>query len=261
MQLGLIGYGSIASTLADLLGDEVTLAALARPGRSAAAAKALPRATVVDSVADLMATTPDMVVECAGQAAVRDSVPALLRAGIDVVVISIGALADDALFAELQRAATEGGARVILPAGAVGGIDLLSALSASGETLVRYTGTKPPAAWKGTPAEDRLTLDMLAEATVVFQGTAREAAQSFPKNANVAATLALAGGGFDRMQVTLVADPAAPGNLHAYAVETPAARYEIRIENKPSTGNVKTSAATIYSVLREIRNRLGPLVI
>ncbi|MGP6086377.1 aspartate dehydrogenase [Antarctobacter jejuensis] len=261
MQLGLIGYGSIASTLAGLLGDDVSLTALARPGRGAAASQALPGATVVEDVEALIAAEPDMVVECAGQAAVRDSVPALLRAGIDVVVVSIGALADDTLHADLKHAATEGGARVILPAGAVGGIDLLSALSASGEAHVRYTGTKPPAAWKGTPAEDKLALDTLAEATVFFKGTAREAALGYPKNANVAATLALAGGGFDRMQVSLVADPAAPGNLHAYAVETPAARYEIRIENKPSTGNVKTSAATIYSVLREIRNRIGPMVI
>lgn len=260
MHLGLIGYGNIASTLVGLL-DGVRVTALARPGRAAAAAGALPGAEVIEDVDALIAARPDLVVECAGQQAVFDSVLPLLRAGIDVVVVSIGALADDALHGALTEAARAGGARVILPSGAIGGIDLLSALSPSGETQVRYTGTKPPAAWKGTPAEDALDLDGLTSRAVFFEGTARDAARTYPKNANVAATLALAGGGFDRMQVALVADPEATGNLHAYSVETPAARFDIRIENKPSSGNVKTSAATIYSVLREIRNRIGPMVI
>jgi aspartate dehydrogenase len=173
----------------------------------------------------------------------------------------VGALADPGLEAALRSAAVAGGARLILPAGAIGGIDLLAALAAAGGLTVRYRGTKPPAAWAGTPAAGILDLDALTEARVFFTGTAREAAAAYPKNANVAATLALAGAGFEATAVELAADPAAPGNVHEVSVASPLASYSLRIENLPSAGNAKTSATTIYSVLREIRNRRGPVVV
>ncbi|UOA29317.1 aspartate dehydrogenase [Pseudosulfitobacter sp. DSM 107133] len=259
MHLGLVGYGNIGKSLLDLLGAEdlARVTVLARPGK----AVAHPRAEVAETTEALIAARPDLLVECAGHAAVRETVLPALKAGIDVVLVSIGALSDAALETALHRAAQDGGAMLILPAGAIGGIDLLAAMAPAGGLEVRYTGTKPPQAWRGTPAEDRIDLDGLTEATVFFSGTARDVAQAFPKNANVAATLALAGAGMDATQVELVADPTAAGNRHAYAVTSPLGDYEIRIDNRASNGNAKTSAATIYSVLREIRNRKGPVVI
>jgi aspartate dehydrogenase len=270
MHLGLIGYGNIAETLLGFLAEpgapEVTrVTLLVRAGRAEAVRAALaghPAAiAVVEDAAALIAAAPDLVVEAAGHSGVAEHVPACLEAGFDVVVVSVGALADDALAARLDAAARKGGARVILPAGAVGGIDLVSALSAAGDLQLTYRGTKPPAAWAGTPAEAALDLAALTEATTFFTGSAREAAARYPRNANVAATLALAGPGLDATRVELVADPAAPGNLHGYELASPAARVRVEIENLPSTGNVKTSVSTIYSVLREIRNRIGPMVI
>lgn len=268
MRLGLIGYGTIARTLAGHLGavsgiEAVTV--LVRPGReadvpAAFADGAIPVAAV-STVEALLAAAPGFVVECAGHSAVEAFVPAVLRAGLDVVVVSIGALADDALHARLREAAAAGGARMILPAGAVGGIDILAALSAGGGDLaVRYTGTKPPKAWTGTPADTVVDLAALDRPAVIFEGTARAAATAYPKNANVAATLALAGAGFEATRVVLVADPSAPGNVHEFEAVSPVARVTMRIENAPS-GNAKTSLATIMSVLREIRNRQGPVVI
>ncbi|MDR5654201.1 aspartate dehydrogenase [Ruixingdingia sedimenti] len=272
MRLGLIGFGNIATALLDLLargGPLDHLAVLVLPGMEADARRRLEgdlagaarsHAVVTDAAA-LLAERPGLVVECAGHAAAQAHVPAVLRAGVDVILVSIGALADPALEAALRAAAAEGGARLVLPAGAVGAIDLLSALGAGGGVKVRYRGAKPPAAWAGTPAAGMLDLGALTEARVFFTGTAREAATAYPRNANVAATLALAGAGFEETQVELVADPAAPGNVHEYTVASPLANYTIRIENRPSEGNAKTSATTIYSVLREIRNRLGPVAI
>lgn len=272
MRLGLIGFGNIATTLLGLIaGDEPLehLTVLLLPETAEDARRRLDGDlrdaargyTLVSDAAALLADRPDLVVECAGHAAARAHGPAVLRAGTDVVLVSIGALADPELEVSLRTAAAEGGARLILPAGAVGAIDLLSALGAAGELKVRYRGTKPPAAWAGTPAAGILDLARLAEPKVFFTGTAREAATAYPKNANVAATLALAGAGFEATEVELMADPAAPGNIHEYSVASPLANYTIRIENKPSAGNAKTSATTIYSVLREIRNRLGPVAI
>lgn len=266
MRLGLIGFGNIGNTLVRLM-DEADLApahlaVLVRPGRAGAVQAALgSKASVVTDAEVLLAKTPDLVVECAGHAAVKAHVPLLLRAGIDVVQVSVGAMADDVLEADLRQAARSGNARLILPPGAVGGIDLLAALSAAGAVDVTYQGIKPPKAWAGTPAEQACDLGHLTDRTVFFRGTAREAARDFPKNANVAATLALAGAGFEATLVELVADPAAPGNVHAYEVRSAVANFRMEIENLPSAVNVKTSVSTVYSVLREIRNRMESVVI
>ncbi|WP_071675576.1 aspartate dehydrogenase [Nioella nitratireducens] len=271
MRLGLIGFGNIATTLIGLLqnGGLVPegLVVQVRPGCGDKVRAELETrcpdlaAEVVSDTDDLLAARPDLVVECAGHSAVTSYVPLVLQAGIDVLVVSVGALADAALQTELTKAAQQGGARLILPAGAVAGVDMLAALGAADAVSVRYRGTKPPQAWAGTPAEDALDLAALTEPATFFTGTAREAARCYPKNANVAATLALAGPGFEATEVALVADPAATGNIHEYDVEAPAARYSIRIEGKPSTGNIKTSVTTVYSVFREIRNRVGPVAI
>lgn len=273
MRMGLIGFGNIATTLLGLMEQtglkvehltvlvltefaEETRDRLATDFRGIAGS-----AEVVGDADGLLASRPDLVVECAGHAAVVANVPQVLRAGVNVIMVSIGALADAVLEAELQRAAAGGGARLILPAGAVGGIDLLAAIGAAGDLKVRYRGIKPPKAWAGTPAELAVDLDRLGETTVFFTGNARQAATDYPKNANVAATLALAGAGFEATDVELVADPAALGNIHEYSVESPLARYSIRIVNQASAGNAKTSVTTVWSVLRELRNRIGPVSI
>ena len=273
MRLGLIGYGSIGATLLGLMtqtGLRVAhLSVLARPGtgatvkgRIAADQPALAGVvTVAENAAGLLHTAPDLVVECAGHGAVAAHLPAILRAGVDVVQVSVGAMSDPALEADLRAAATEGGARIVLPAGAVGGIDLLAALAPAGGLEVTYRGTKPPRAWAGTPAEAVLDLDTLTKRRVFFQGSAREAARAYPKNANVAATLALAGVGFEATRVELIADPSTPGNVHSYEVRSPVANYRMEIENLPSAGNAKTSVSTVYSVLREVRNRMEVVAI
>jgi aspartate dehydrogenase len=264
MHLGLIGYGNIARTLTGILAAEapgrvtrVTVLSLPEFADAARAALAEdvagPAAVVTDSAA-LIAARPDLVVECAGQDAVRDHATAVLRAGLDAVIVSIGALATPGLFEAVQAAAAQGGARAILPAGAVGGIDILAALRLSGVTAVTYTSRKPPVAWKGTPAEALVELDALREAAVFFEGNARDAALQYPKNANVAATIALAGIGFERTAVRMIADPGVTKNIHEYTVTSAAADYTIRIEGHPSAGNAKTSVTTVYSVARAILN-------
>ncbi|MEM1361343.1 MAG: aspartate dehydrogenase [Pseudomonadota bacterium] len=259
LHVGLIGFGSIGSTLAEFVTKDpalahVRLTILVRKGRNT------PFATVDDTEA-LLTSAPDLIIECAGHSAAKDIVPNCLLAGRDTVVASIGALADDALHDRLVTCAAEGGARLILPAGAIGGIDLLSALRPSGITEVVYEGRKPPKAWKGSPAEKACDLEALTEATTFFEGSARHAALSYPKNANVAATLALAGLGFDGMRAKLIADPAAPGNTHTCLVTAGGADYQIVITGKAAPGNARTSIATVYSLLREITNRAGPVAI
>ncbi|WP_341911122.1 aspartate dehydrogenase [Ferrovibrio terrae] len=210
---------------------------------------------VIDSLDDLD-FQPMLAAECASHAAVRQYGPALLRQGIDLVVASIGALSDEALHRALEAAAVEGGAKLILPAGAVPGIDALNAATLGGLDRVSYISRKPPAAWKGTPAEAVLDLDTLRDATTFYTGTARAAARDYPKNANVAATVALAGLGFDATEVRMIADPAVAANIHEIEASGAFGDMHLTIKGKPLKSNPKTSSLAAYSTIRAILNRV-----
>jgi aspartate dehydrogenase len=116
-------------------------------------------------------------------------------------------------------------------------------------------------AWRGSLAEKVVDLAALAKPAVLYRGSAREAALLYPQNANVAAAIAIAGLGFERTEVELVADPAAPGNAHEIEVEGAAGRFAIELQGKPSRTNPKTSALAALSVARAIRNEQAAIVI
>ncbi|MBW4708967.1 aspartate dehydrogenase [Roseobacter sp. YSTF-M11] len=269
MHLAIIGYGNIAQSVLRWLAARPVdqLSVLTRPAarkrvqQDKLLSAAAHHVFVTDSMDEMLAGHPDLVVECAGHQAVIEYAPKALKAGVDLVLVSIGAMADERLSQALKEAAIAGGGKLILPAGAIGGIDLLAALSLAGEVAVKYRGTKPPAAWRGTPAERATDLDNLSDMQVIFDGTARQAATEYPRNANVAATLALAGAGFDATRVELIADPAARGNRHAYDVACAAGRFTVQIDNAASPENARTSVATIYSVAREINRKRDPVII
>lgn len=260
MHLGLIGYGSIATSLIELLPDSRVrkLTVLLRPTSmplkqiEGTGTSQSPLVEFVTELDEFLKSQPDLVVECAGHAAVPHYVPDLLQSGLDVIVASVGALADEQLYVRINAAAAQGRSRIILPSGAIGGLDILRAISQHGEVEVTYRGIKPAEAWTGTPAEEVLDLTALDGATTFFSGTGRQAALAFPKNANVVAALALAGADFDRMKVELIADPAAQSNQHTYSVVSPLCRYSMAIEATPSTGNARTSITTVLSISKEI---------
>jgi aspartate dehydrogenase len=264
--VGLIGCGGIAQDVVEALRAEPQngvriIGALARSGRADAARTKLGDIAVVETLEALLAQRPDLIAEVAGQGAVAEHGAAVLRAGVDLLVISVGALADRALLARLEAAAAEGNSRILLPAGAIGGIDAIAAMRLAGLTSVRYRSRKPPAAWRGSPAERTCDLGALTGRTVLYTGSAGEAALLYPQNANVAAAIALAGLGFDATEVELVADPAAPGNVHEIEVEGAAGRFTIQLEGKPSRSNPKTSALAAMSVARALLNASATIVI
>ncbi|WP_397448533.1 aspartate dehydrogenase [Pseudomonas sp. NA-150] len=197
---------------------------------------------------------PDLLVECAGHRAIEEHVLPALERGIACLIVSVGALSEVGLVERLEMAAERGNTRIELLPGAIGGIDALSAAKVGGLDSVCYTGSKPARAWKNTPGELVCNLDTITEATVIFQGSAREAARLYPKNANVAATLSLAGLGLDRTQVTLIADPNSNDNVHHYEARGAFGGFDMNLRGKPLVANPKTSALTVYSVVRALGN-------
>ncbi|MEJ0067885.1 MAG: aspartate dehydrogenase [Pseudomonadota bacterium] len=204
---------------------------------------------------DALATRPDLAVECAGHGGVAEHGPALLRRGIDLVVSSVGALADPALHEALRAAAAAGRAKLLLIAGAVGGIDALGAARVGGLDRVCYISRKPPLSWRGTPAEQVADLASLTAPTELYAGPADAAARLYPQNANVAATIALAGLGFARTEVRLIADPVATGNIHQIEAAGAFGSFTVEMRGKPLAANPKTSMLAALSVVRTIRNR------
>lgn len=266
--LGIIGFGSIGKALlATLFRDcpvplERVTVLVRETGIAAAMLAVRPYVGVaanrLDVTADaeaFFASKPDLVVECAGHGALGTHGVRTLAGGIELIVVSVGALADAALQDALVDAARRGNSRLLLTSGAIGGVDIVAAAKLSGITSLTYTSRKPPAAWAGSPAEKLVDLAALREAVTFYEGTAREAARDYPKNANVAATLALAGPGLDATRVRLIADPASPGNVHEFSLLSSATDVEMRITGRPSEDNPRTSATTAFSVARDVLNR------
>lgn len=250
-KVAFIGYGAMAKMVHGLLPDSVRVAwvVVTEQGMAAAQHAVGPAVQVVSSV-DAIEGTPDLVVEMAGQSGLKAHAKAVLQRKFPLAVISVGAFAEPAFEQEISAFARAQGAQLHLLAGAIAGVDGLAAARLMGLDSVVYQGRKQPASWKDSYAEQLVDLVALTEATVFFRGTAREAAQYFPANANVAATIALAGVGMDRTQVELIADPAMTRNQHCIHAEGAFGEMHIEMQGVALADNPKTSALAALSVVR-----------
>jgi aspartate dehydrogenase len=258
----LIGYGAIGRLVLDrIAGDPAVRIThlLERPSRKNELARALgARVQVVGGLAELT-DPPDCAIECAGHGAVAEFVVPLLELGVSVALVSVGALAAPEVPEMLEAAARRGGSQLTLVSGAIGGLDAISAARVGGLDEVIYTGRKPPLGWLGTPAERAADLKALAQSAVIYTGSARDASRLYPKNANVAAAVSLAGLGLDRTQVTLVADPAVTRNVHHVIARGSFGEMEITLSGKPLPENPKTSSLAAYAAVRALRDFAAPI--
>ena len=259
-RIALIGNGAIAKEItarASLSGAMSIVGALVLPEELSDAAPH----PLVGSIDELLRFQASLVMECASHGAVESYAAPILRSGTDLMIISIGALADPALHEHVLDEAARSAAQVYLPAGALLGIDGLAAAKRSGLDWVRLTSRKPPLAWRGAPGVERIDLEAISSDRVIFSGSARQAARLFPKNANVAATVALAGIGFEDTAVSLIADPAAARNSHVLEFEGRPGRFRVEAQGLPSKDNPKTSMLTAYNICRSIENLDAAIVI
>ena len=261
MRVAIIGGGTIARLFLEHIarGDLGTAEGIAIIGRSERSrGKALAaeyRTAFMLTLADLLEQRPDVVVEAASHQAVHDYCGALLEAGIAVIVLSGGALCDDTLRARLEAGARASGALLYGPSGGIGGLDALKAACIAGVDTVEITVGKPPAAWEGIPYVEAMQVDLrhMHEPLTLFDGPAREGVPHFPANVNIDAVLSLAGIGFDRTRLKVVADPALKHNTHAITIRGKTGSISIKLENVPAPDNPKTAWLACYSALAALK--------
>jgi aspartate dehydrogenase len=175
------------------------------------------------------------------------------------MVLSCGALLDNEHLVELAK---KHGGRILVPTGALLGLDAVLAAAEGEISSVTMTSTKPPAGLAGAPYLVARGIDVrkIDKRTQIFEGSAREAARGFPANVNVAVALSLAGIGPDRTRIAIFADPTISRNTHVIEVESDAARFSLRIEGVPSE-NPRTGRITAQSVIALLRKLRAPLAV
>jgi aspartate dehydrogenase len=260
LRVALIGFGAIGQQLAALIRQNlngVTIVGVAtRAAPRPQDIALLPQgARCVRRPEDFAALEFDLAIECAGHAALGEFGPQVLRQGRDLLIASVGALADRAVESELRLEAERSHARLLIPAGALGGLDVLSAARLGGLETVTYIGRKPVHAWRGTRAEKIVDLDDDSKMpALLFAGTARQAAREFPQNANAAAAVALAGLGFDRTRVQLIVDRGLGGNEHRISAQGQFGSFEITVCANALPDNPRSSLLAPCSLARCVAN-------
>lgn len=240
----LIGYGAVGQTVSGMVAR----------GDDRAKYEAVAGVRLLDSADELLRTPATLVVEAAGQAAVRELGPRTLAAGKDLMIISTGALADPAVLRELQQTAARTGRRIFIPSGSVGALDAIASASVGEITEVAHIIRKPPRAF--TPEQ----LGGRDGVQTVFDGMVSEGAALFPENANAATAVGLAGIGPARTRLRIVADPALTRNVQEIDVTGTFGHLQFQIENVPSA-NPKTSRLVALSVIKALRNMTSTMVV
>ena len=261
-RVGLLGCGTIGSQLAiSVDSDKIVNASLvalfdvAEGNLQNLKSKLHSSPEAYSDFGRFLASTADIVVEAASQDAVRSFGKSILEEGKDMMVMSVGALADGTFLSELLQAAAKKGCRIYVPTGAIAGIDAIRSVRHLLDS-VTLTTTKNPKALAGAPflETSKLKIDDIARSTLIYEGNAAEAVRAFPTNVNVAAVLSLAGIGVEKTKVKIVADPQATRNRHEIAATGSFGEIIIMVSNVPSPGNPKTSFLAVLSAIECLRS-------
>jgi len=248
VKVGIVGMGVIGRAVAHAIETGLPGVALAgvtvRDPARAAGYRAVPLPELIER--------SDLIVEAATQAALREFGPAVLTAGRHLMVLSVGGLVG--VLDEWARLAEKHGCRLLVPSGAIAGLDGVKGAREGAITSVTMETRKPPRGLAGAPGivERRIDLDAIRGETLVFEGAAAEAVRAFPANVNVVAALSLAGIGPERTRIKVFAVPGLERNQHRVVIEGEFGRLAIEIENVPSE-NPRTGKLSYLSTIAMLR--------
>ena len=257
-RVGIIGCGTIGSQLAFAIDSGqvknaflVSLFDILKGNARQLGSKLKAAPGAYDDFEGFISKECDIVIEAASQDAARKFAKPVLDTGRCFLMMSVGALADKELLASIGTSK----GRVYVPSGAIGGIDAIRAVRHLLES-VTLTTTKAPKALEGAPFFETasIRLEDIRERTVIYEGPAAEAVKNFPANVNVAAVLSLAGMGFDKTTVKIVADPASHTNQHEITASGSFGRFQFTVCNVPTPSNPKTSYLAVLSAIECLRS-------
>lgn len=207
-----------------------------------------------------LATVADVVVECCPSPLLDRIARPTLEAGKTVVVVSVGGLLANM---HLRDIAAQTGGRILVPSGALLGLDAVQAAAQGRIESVTLVTRKPPAGLKGAPAIEKMGLDLdaVTAPVQVYAGSAQDAIDGFPANLNVAVALGLAGIGADHTRLEVWADPTVTRNTHSISVHADSADFTMQIQGIPTEDNPRTGRITPLSVISTLKRLTAPLVI
>lgn len=210
--------------------------------------------TIVENSHLLSSGQVDLVVEAASQQAVKDIALSVIQNKKDLMIMSVGALLDESIIEVLTEACKEFNKQIILPSGAIAGLDAIKSVKDELVSLTLVT-TKPPKSLKGAKffETSNINLDAIKKPTTIFEGSASDAVKLFPANINVAALLSLTGLGSKNTKVMIVTDPNTDKNTHNILAEGKFGKITIAVENVPDPTNPKTSRLAILSAIQTLR--------
>ena len=262
LSVGIGGLGAIGLPVARWLASRppgLRLAAISARDRARAATRLAAEGIQAPVVAlSELPARAEIVVECVPAAVFDEITRPAVAAGRILLVLSAGALLDRLALAEEARRT---GARIIVPSGALLGLDAVRAAAHGSIRSVRLVTRKPPGGLAGAPylEQHRISVEGLTAPLRVFAGTAREGARGFPANVNVAAALALAGVGPDATELEIWADPTVTRNTHRIEVDADSTRFTMTVEGVPSAENPRTGRLTPLSVIACLKGLVDPL--
>ncbi|MEM2849165.1 MAG: aspartate dehydrogenase [Candidatus Bathyarchaeia archaeon] len=210
---------------------------------------------IASNISEVLEGDVELVVEAASQDAVREYGLSIIEAGKNLMVMSVGALADLELYEKLRDAASRRKVEVLIPSGALAGLDAVKAAGLAKINSVTLTSRKPPKVFVDNPyvKSKGVDLNRLTEPVVLYEGPALEACKLFPSSINVAATLSLASIGPGKVKVKIIADPRVSGNIHEVVVEGEFGKLCCITENRPTPENPKTSFLASLSALAMLK--------
>lgn len=265
LRVAIAGLGAIGLTVARRIDSGgiagLVLAAVASGSREKAEAKLADFANPPPIVPiDELGEIADVIVECAPAAFFAEIARSTLERGRIFMPLSVGALLEHMELVDLAR---KKGGRIIVPTGALLGLDAVRAAAVGTIEEATLITRKPPQGLEGAPylVENEISVEGLKEAKRLFSGSARQAAKGFPANLNIAAALALAGVGPDATQVEIWADPALTRNTHTITVKSDSSDFTMTLENKPTAENPRTGKITALSVIATLQRLTSPLVV